>query len=386
MARRHSTDPPSLRRAVAAYEQAVALDSTFAEAWTQLSHAHASLYGNSMPTPAEAEASRRAAERASALAPDSPESHHAWAVYYANVRGDNRRSFVEDSTALSLEPGNADLLASVSLDELTLGRWDEARAHLEQAARLDPRSARVARALGLLLLYVRDYAAAQQAYNRALTLTPGNLGLIERLAMVALQQGDLAGAREVLRAAPGDVDPTALVSYLAVYQDLMWVLDDDQQALLLRLGVSAFDNDAGNRGIVFAQTLALRGDQARARAYADTARQAIENLLRDAPNDAQQHVFHGLALAYMGRKAEAIQEGERGVALYPITRDALNAPYMQLQLVRILILTGEPEKALDHLEPLLKIPFYLSPGWLKIDPNFAPLRGNPRFERLVAGK
>jgi hypothetical protein len=53
--------------------------------------------------------------------------------------------------------------------------------------------------------------------------------------------------------------------------------------------------------------------------------------------------------------------------------------------VRIYLLVGEPEKALDQLEPLLKIPYLLSPGWLRIDPTFAPLKGNPRFERLVAG-
>jgi len=55
-------------------------------------------------------------------------------------------------------------------------------------------------------------------------------------------------------------------------------------------------------------------------------------------------------------------------------------------LVRIYLLVGEPEKALDRLEPLLKIPYYLSPGWLRIDPTFAPLMGNPRFEKLVAGR
>jgi hypothetical protein len=71
-----------------------------------------------------------------------------------------------------------------------------------------------------------------------------------------------------------------------------------------------------------------------------------------------------------------IREGLRGVELLP--RDAATGPYMQLQLVRIYLLVGEPEKALDQLEPLLKIAYYLSPGWLRIDPTFDPLRSNPR--------
>jgi hypothetical protein len=59
------------------------------------------------------------------------------------------------------------------------------------------------------------------------------------------------------------------------------------------------------------------------------------------------------------------------------------APTSSTQLARIYLLVGEPEKALDELEPLLKMPYYLSPGWLRIDPTFAPLRGRARFERLV---
>ncbi|HKF43365.1 MAG TPA: hypothetical protein VKG01_09705 [Thermoanaerobaculia bacterium] len=68
----------------------------------------------------------------------------------------------------------------------------------------------------------------------------------------------------------------------------------------------------------------------------------------------------------------------------PISKDANIGPYLQHQLVRIYMLTGEPEKALDQLEPLLKMPYFVSPGWLKIDPNFDPLRNNPRFQKLVS--
>jgi hypothetical protein len=72
------------------------------------------------------------------------------------------------------------------------------------------------------------------------------------------------------------------------------------------------------------------------------------------------------------------------VALMPISRDAYFGPYSQLQLVRIYLHTGEPDLALDQLEPLLRVPYYISPGWLRIDPTFDPLRKLPRFQRLAS--
>jgi hypothetical protein len=93
----------------------------------------------------------------------------------------------------------------------------------------------------------------------------------------------------------------------------------------------------------------------------------------------------GLALAYAGRHAEAIAEGERGVALAPTSQNANLGPYMEHQLARIYLVAGQPERAMDHLEAVLRVPYSLSRGWLRVDPNWASLKGNPRFEKLVSG-
>jgi Flp pilus assembly protein TadD len=122
------------------------------------------------------------------------------------------------------------------------------------------------------------------------------------------------------------------------------------------------------------------------RKYAEEARKAEEEHLRISPDDASLHAGLGLILAHLGRKSEAIREGERAVALQPATKHAWDGAYNQHQLARIYVLVGEPEKALDQIEQLLKIPYLLSPGWLRIDPTFDPLRGNPRFEKLARGK
>jgi serine/threonine-protein kinase len=378
-------DPASLHRAITAYEQAVALDSTFIQAWAQLARAQASLYFNSTPVPAIAAAARQAAERALSLAPTRPEGHQALGAYYGYVLADRARAFAEDSTALALAPGNTELLGALGFDELTLGRWTAARRRLEQAVQLDPRSGATAAQLGELLVAIRDYPEAERVLDDALRLLPANLLVREDRATVALAQGDLAGARAVINAAPKEVDPTALVAFFATYLDLYWVLDETQQQLLLRLTPSAFDGDRATWSIVLAQTYALRGNKTKARAFADSARMGNEEQLKAAPLDPQRHAFLGLAHAYLGHKATAIREGEHAVSLLPVSHDAYIGPYVQHQLAIIYLLVGEPEKALDQLEPLIKIPYTLSPGWLKIDPTFDPLRGNPRFERLVKG-
>jgi tetratricopeptide (TPR) repeat protein len=203
--------------------------------------------------------------------------------------------------------------------------------------------------------------------------------------MVYLAQGDLPGARRVIREAHPDIEPTRLVAFVAVAWDLFWLLDDEQQRLLLRLSPGAFDEDRGGWATAVAATYALRGDAARSRAYGDSARLDYEEKLRATPDDNYLLALSGVALAYAGRGDEAIRNAERSVALLPVTRDAYSGAYNQHLLARTYLILGERDKAVDQLEALLAVPYFLSPGWLRIDPTLAPLRGHPRFERLIAG-
>ncbi|HTS01649.1 MAG TPA: protein kinase, partial [Thermoanaerobaculia bacterium] len=381
-----ASDAPSLRKGLEFYEQAVALDPDFAKAWARVSQASSLLYANSTPTPELSRRAREAAEKAVALAPDQHEGYRALGNYERLVTLDFTRALEQYAKGLTVAPASADLLGSAAVARTSLGDWGAAVEQLTQAERLDPRSANLQRIRGDALLRLRRYPEAREAFDRGLALSPANLSLIERKAMTFLGEGDLAGARAVLNAVPKEVEPTALVAYVAQYWDLVWVLDEGQRELLTRLTPSAFDDDRGAWSLCLVQAYALSGDRANERAHAEEAMKAFEEQLRATPNDDQRHVDLGLSLAYLGRKEEAIREGQRAVQLLPVAKDAVNGPYDQHQLVRIYMLVGEPEKALDQLEPLLKIPYSLSRGWLKIDPNFDPLRGSPRFQKLLAGK
>jgi serine/threonine protein kinase/Flp pilus assembly protein TadD len=377
--------PVTLRQAVSYLEQAVALDTAYAPAWAKLSQAATLLSIVSVPIPAMAERGRVAGERALALAPERPEGHLALGDYYRRIRHDYARALDEYAQAERQSPSNAEMFRATGQAEQALGRWKSAVQHVQQAQTLDPRSAITASVLTPALNWMRRYPEAAQAADRWIALAPTSLTALENKVMIRLSQGDLTGATALIETPPRDIPLTRLVAYLATFYDLFWVLTSEQQALLLRLAPSEFDDDRGSWGLALASASALRGDQKRTHTYADSARIAFEEQLRAAPEDAQLHVLLGTALAYLGRKAEAIREGEKGLGFLPIEKDAVTAPYIQHQLARIYILLGEPEKALDQLEPLLKIPYYLSPGWLKVDPTFDPLRKNLRFQKLVAG-
>jgi TolB-like protein/Flp pilus assembly protein TadD len=380
-----AADAVTLLRAVAFFEQAVSLDPSFARAWADLSVTRGLAYANGIPLPQLIESSRAAAEKALELAPGRPEGRLAMAAFYRNVVRDPARAFEESQRGLVTEPNNPELLLGIASAEMSLGRWDDCLAHLDQAQSLDPRSSGIAMRRGWLLLYLRRYSQALAAYDQCLEFSP-SVRAVQEKGMVFLAQGDLASAKAWFAAPHPETTDTDLVLNLASYWDLMWTFNEEQKRLCLNLPLEEFGGNEAARALAFAQIHALDGDAAKVRSEAATAEREFAKQIQDAPDDPQIHILHGQALAYLGRREAAIREGEGGLALMPAGGDSYVGPYFKHQTVRIYMILGEKEKALDLLEPLLRVPYYLSPAWLKIDPNFDPLRGDPRFQKLADSK
>ena len=293
------------------------------------------------------------------------------------------------SRASGSRPTTSSLLGGARGQRSTsLGRWDSAAARLARAALLDPRSATVARRLAdVRTAVLRQYPEAR------LRRRPRARARADQ-SRHAVRQGDGRAGRGRSRRRPGSDParprggsiPRRSCAYLATYQDLYWVLDDAQQRQVLacrrarstttgRTGGSSWPSSitSGVTGSGRAPTPTRRGSRSRSRSGR-------------RPRTRSGTSFSASRWrTWAGRRTRSAK-GERGVALRRSARTPCNGPYIQHQLARIYMLVGEPEKALDQLEPLLKMPYYLSPGWLRIDPTFDPLRSNPRFKKLVEGR
>ena len=379
-----TVDAAPLRSALAFYEQAVGLDSGFALAWGRISQVQSELNRNG-PTVAGTEQAREAAEHALALSGERPEGHLAMGSYLLFIAKNYDGALQQYRQGLAANPNDVALLAGAARVERSLGHWDDALAHLQKAQQLDPRSVVTARTLSYLLHDTRRYQEALLAEQRALDLAPKNLAIIQGHVMTYCSLGDLARARQVIAEALGrGVDTTALIARFALFQEMMWVLDDRLRRKVVDLRPQNFDGDRGHWGLKVGGTWRLLGDSARARVYGDSAVLAFAEQLRAFPENAQLHELLGRALALAGRPAEAVREGELSLQLRETQLDAGTGPYVRYQVARIYILSGEYEKAIDILGHLLQVNASdLTPGWLSIDPIFTPLKGNPRFAQLL---
>ena len=129
----------------------------------------------------------------------------------------------------------------------------------------------------------------------------------------------------------------------------------------------------------------MRGDSARARSYFQMALAAQERIVADEPGhlDQQQHLAR--LLSFVGRKEEAIRQGEQVMALARNRGSVLVMEYVRAGLAAIYVRSGEHAAALAHIDTLLRGPSRFNPGRLREDDDYMSLRGDPRFERLLAG-
>ena len=382
--RRFSTiDVSAVRRGLIYYEQAVQLDSNFALAWTRVSRARALLYFVSTSDPADSAAADVASQRALGLAPNLPDVRLASGDYYYRVVGDNARALEEYQLGRRLAPHDASLIAACSIPLQSLGRWEEAAADAREAVRLDPRSNRTALRLARALIALRRYEEALAAADAGLRLDPATPDAVWMKAMAYTAKGDLQGLHSLYRSTPPQLDRAALVTYVAHYWEMAWTLEPRDLDLLSRLSPEPFGGQRSDWGMALAQAWALKGDTARSRIYADSARLAFEQMVRLTPRNDQSVGLLGLSLAYLGRYDEAIAAAKRSVALRGLDTDKYSGGYNQLQLARVYAMAGRRDQAIETLQELLKTPLFVTPGWLRIDPTFASLRGDPRFQRLA---
>ncbi len=377
-----SSGSVALRQAADHYEAAVTLDTAFARAWSRLAMVRASIYINGDASLAVAEAALSAGERALRLAPKLPEPYLALGNYYSLVRADYPRAIEQYNKGLALAPAHAELLGALGLAEQGLGKVDDALAHMRRGLSLDPRSLLYTRRLARLLNYTHRYEEASELLDRAREQAPTDQGVLLYQAWLRLSQGDLRGAKAVARSIPKDANEPAMVAFFAFDWSSAQVLDEEQRQLLLRLQPSQFGGNRGAWGVALAYGAYMRGDTRLVRAYADSALPSLERGVRDNPDEPGNHMALGTALAFLGRKADAIREGEQAVTIRG--NDGFQGPGLRLTLSRIYQLVGEPVKAIEQLEALLRVPNYVSPGWLRVDLSIQSLRSHPRFQRLLA--
>ena len=378
-------DASVVREAIPVYERAVELDSTFGKAWgilalllTERNRTNRSIEGTA--------AAKQAAEAALRHDPTGEYGHLAMGVYARDLEKDYGGAIDHFNAGLAANPNSIDLLGDAARAEESRGNWDAALAHARLAQRLDPRSVIQARVLARILHDTRHFPEARDAEYISLSLAPGNTAAIQQLAITFASMGRLDSIHALIRRSLAVADTTTLMVRFAKFQEMMWVWEPEFWPRFTRLTPKDFDGDRGHWGLKVGGTYRLMGDSVRARAYADSARVTFEALLKDFPDDAQFHELRGRALALGGSREEAIREAELSLKLRETKLDATTGPYVRFQVARILVQAGSYDRALDIIEPLLTTNSCdLTPAWLRIDPSFRPLRGNARFEKLIAG-
>jgi serine/threonine-protein kinase len=378
----------ALPHAIAMFEKAVALDPKFALAWARLSLTHGDMYWSNMDRTATRLAPiRPAAEKAVQLAPDLPEARLALGMYYYRALRDWDRALAELSAGLRQQPGHPLLLGARAAVLRRQGRFVEAAANYERNVELDPRSSEAAFNLAGTYGIIRDYPNAVRYAERALALNPRWTGVnADRAMYLVAWHGDVAEGRRVLQEVLAAPEDGAVIGRLRFHAAMLVGSAPADSAVLRRLSAGGFGGDTAEFQVWKADWMRRHGNAARSLTIADSARRSLEQRVARDPGEARTRMLLAIAYALTGRKADAMREAVRATEDLPVSRDPWDGADLQEDFAFVETIVGEHEAAITRLAYLLSIPSELSVPFVRADPMWAPLRGNRRFQQLIAAQ
>jgi eukaryotic-like serine/threonine-protein kinase len=375
----------SLNRKAELLEKATQRDPNFALAYCALAKAQCDLYSVTGPESlpgAHLELAKKAADAALRVRPDLGEAHLELARYHfysGDHTGDFDRAREELTVARRKLPNDSKALFIAARIDRRQNRWDDALANFQKAKELDPRNTEVA-------FWCRDTYRDMRRYNEfeQLVTKDAASGLLRDpwtqlwLAEVKFDQGDPVAAQSLLEQVPLDFSPIQVVweirSKAALY------LRDYDAADRVIAAIPAKFADRWPDGLV----ALARGDKQKAQSIFLDARKRLDATWGDKVKDAEYFAQVSIFDAGLGRKEEAIREARHAVDLKPIAKDSLQGPRVVRDLALVYAWTGERDRALEQLEIVAKIPAGPTYGDLRFNPCWDSLRGDPRFDKIIA--
>jgi len=379
----------SLFEAVSLLNQAIKRDPAFALAYYQLAHAHDLIYFAGLDhTPARLAMADAAIQSLARLLPDSGEAHLALAKHLYWGYHDYDRARKELALAQKSLPNEPWAFVLAGYIDRRQGRWAESTKNLERAAELDPQNPHVLQQIANSYNRLRRYPDQERVLDRAMAVTPKEAVLRASRAEVELDWH-------------ADTRPLLSAIEAILTEDLREVKNIAQ--LWLRGSLCKRDFDSALRAFAalpvagcYQETIPfprvwcegvvaqMRGDKAAAHAAFTNMRAEAAKLVAGQPDYPEGLCVLGVADAALGNKEDAIREGRRAVELLPVTKDAIIGPLLVQNLALIYAWTGEKDLAFEQLTIAAKLPGFLSYGELRLHPYWDPLRGDPRFDKIVA--
>jgi TolB-like protein/Flp pilus assembly protein TadD len=380
----------SLQRAVQALEEAVRVDPGFASAWALLARMPALAYFMQIDqTETGRTAARKAVETAIHLQPDLAEAQMAKGFYEYWAMEDYdaaRRTFEQ---VQSRWPNNADIVEALGLIAFRRGHWKEAREYFDAAIALNPRDRFLRIQATSARSDVRDFPAALRTIDQALAIWPDDAGLVGFKAEIYQALGDLDQAGALL----SRLHPKA-----GDFEDVVHVICD--QAMLRRdpaAGITPLRTftkppnsltplSQPHYNLHLGELEELSGNANEARTSFTQAREELEKKLKQQPQNGRLTYMLARTLAGLGEQEAALRWADRAVELAPSSHDARSGPSVEEMRARVPARFGDGDRAIPTLKHLLEIPYdgALTPALLRLHPDFDPLRGDPRFQELVA--